>query len=124
MVQPLLLTYNLDRVRADGLRALCDRLDIRCRAVLPEEYALPIGALAGIPIAGQAAVAPIEGFDEAMLVICHMLSDQLDALLEGMRASGIRVALKAVLTPANVAWNSRQLHDELAREHAAMRRRD
>ena len=123
MAEPLLLTYNLSPDAFLALRALCDRLRNRCRTVKPEEYALPIGALAGIPVAAVPAPAPQARFDEAMLVICHMLSDQLDALLEGLRQAGIRVALKAVLTPSNVAWSSIQLHSELAREHAEMRRR-
>lgn len=122
MAEPLLLIYNPSPDALVKLRALCDALRIRCRLVKPEEYALPIGALAGIPAAASAANAPQAGFDETMLVICHMLSDQLDALLAGLRQFGVRVALKAVLTPSNIAWSSRQLRDELAREHAAMRR--
>ena len=80
-------------------------------------------AVADEVIPAVPAPAPQARFDEAMLVICHMLSDQLDALLEGLRQAGVRVALKAVLTPSNVAWSSIQLHSELAREHAEMRRR-
>ena len=49
MAQPLLLTYNLKPGTAAGLDEICRRLDIRVRAVEPGEYALPIGALAGLP---------------------------------------------------------------------------
>ena len=122
MAEPLLLTYNLSPDAFIALHALCGKLGIRCRPVKPEEYALPIGALAGIPVAADASSAAEAGFDDGMLVICHMLSDQLDALLEGLRQGGPRVALKAVLTPSNVAWSAYRLHAELAREHAALRR--
>lgn len=122
MAEPLLLTYNLSPDAFIALRALCAKLGIRCRPVKPEEYALPVGALAGIPVAADASSAAEAGFDDGMLVICHMLSDQLDALLEGLRQGGPRVALKAVLTPSNVAWSAYRLHAELAREHAALRR--
>ena len=124
MAEPLLLTYNLDPLTEGGLIALCRRQGIRLRPVRQDEYALPIGALAGIPVAGSGKGEAAPAFDDEMLVMCHMLSDRLDAFLQGMRDLGIpRIALKAVLTPSNVAWNSVQLRDELAREHAAMSRR-
>lgn len=123
MAQPLLLTYNLNADTAAALKRVCDGLRIRCRAVLPWEYALPVGALAGIPVAKVPAASPAPGFGDAMLVICFMLSDQLDGLLAEMRRAGISVPLKAVLTPTNVAWSSAQLHDELVREHEQMTRK-
>lgn len=120
MAQPLLLTYNLNAQTAAALKRLCDGLQIRCRAVQHAEYALPIGALAGIPVARVPAAPSDQSFDDAMLVICFMLSDQLDALLAAMRQAGVRVALKAVLTPSNVVWNSVQLRDALLSEHRTM----
>ena len=122
MAQPTLLTYNLNPEAAAALKRLCDGLNIRCRAVAPSEYALPVGALAGIPVSKAPAAPSGQGFDDAMLVICFMLSDQLDALLAAMRQAGVRVPLKAVLTPTNVAWSSARLRDELAREHEQMNR--
>ena len=126
MAQPLLLTYNLKAGTAAGLEAICRAQGILVRAVEPKEYGLPIGALAGIPVArpsnAGAAVAPT--FDDEMLVMCHMMSNELDAFLQAMREAGMpRIGLKAVLTPVNVLWNSTDLHSELAREHASMQRR-
>ena len=121
MAEPLLLTYNLNPHTANRLSALCEGQGIRVRAVGRDEYALPIGALAGIPVAPREPRAQADGFDDEMLVMCHMLSYQLDAFLAGMREAGLpRVALKAVLTPANVTWSSLKLRDELAREHQAL----
>ena len=123
MARPLLLTYNLDSQTLDGLRALCQAQGIALRAVAPWECGQPIGALAGIPVKGAPSPAD-PGFREPMLVMCHMLSPQLDAFLEGMRRAGLpRIALKAILTPSNVTWSSRQLRDALAQEHAAMQRK-
>ncbi len=126
MAKPLLLTYNLKPAVAAGLDNLCRTLDYRVRAVEPGEYALPIGALAGIPVAAAKApeAPPGPPFDDEMLVMCHMMSNELDALLRAMRDAGMpRIALKAVLTPINVLWNSTDLHSELAREHSEMQRR-
>ena len=121
---PLLLTYNLDFATTEKLSALCADMGISIREVKPFEYNLPIGALAGLPFAGPGQFSVSPALPGEMLVICHMLSDQLDALLAGMRKAGIpKIALKAVLTPNNVTWNSVKLYEELAREHEAMNKR-
>ena len=126
MAKPLLLTYNLKPGTAAGLGTICRDLGIRVRGVERDEYALPIGALAGIPATrpsnADASTAP--SFDDEMLVMCHMMSNELDAFLQAMREAGMpRIDLKAVLTPINVLWNSSDLHSELVREHASMQRR-
>jgi hypothetical protein len=126
MAKPLLLTYNLKPGTAAGLSKICGDLGIRVREVGRDEYALPIGALAGIPVARpSSAEAPASPpFDDEMLVMCHMMTNELDAFLRAMREAGMpRIDLKAVLTPINVLWNSIDLHSELAREHASMQRR-
>ena len=47
---------------------------------------------------------------------------RLDQLLNTMRRTEFPpVLLKAVLTPTNRTWDSRQLWQELRREHEAMR---
>ena len=118
----LLLTYNLDTLTDTRLRVLCRRLSIRVRAVAPEEYGEAVGALAGIPTAKAAEDAPQGAFHDRMIVMCNLLSPQFNALLRGMRDEGVpRIDLKCVLTPTNVAWNSFQLREELAREHEAMK---
>lgn len=123
MAEPMLLAFNLDQKTAFALSELCRWQQIRYRAVTALEYALPIGALAGIPVQGNSPGTPSGSFSEPMLVMCHMLRGQLDAFLLGMRESNIpRIDLKAVLTPVNLTWNARQLRDELAREHEAVQR--
>ena len=55
-----------------------------------------------------------------MLVLCNFSEARLDALLQGMRRSGIRIALKAMLTESNAGWTFLQLYEELLEEHARM----
>ena len=127
MAQPLLLTYNLKNGASAALYSICQSLGIRIREVDPREYGLPIGALAGIPIKGGASPSgtPAPPFQDEMLVMCHMLSTELDAFLQAIRDQGLpRIPLKAVLTPVNVLWSSTALHDELAREHNEIQRRN
>ena len=117
---PLVLSYNLSPEREGRLRTLCAIEKIRLRPVKPQEYGKPVGALAGLlPDTGlpQAAIP----FREEMLVLCGFSEQALNAFLRGFRKSGLTpVALKAVLTPSNAAWNSTQLCAELQREHEAM----
>ncbi len=121
MAGPLILAYNLDGEALDRLRGLCDAQGLTLRVVSPWEYGAPVGALAGIPVARQPENGPGVGFGDPMLLMCHLLSPQLDAFLQGMRDHKVpRIALKAILTPHNVTWTSRQLRDELAREHEAV----
>ena len=123
MAAPLILAYNLDGDSMEKLRALCAEQGLVLRAVQPWEQGQPVGALAGIPVAKGAGSPVVVGFSDPMLLMCHLLSPQLDAFLQGMRDHGVpRIALKAILTPGNVAWTSLQLRDELAREHEAVRR--
>ena len=122
MPGPTLLLYNLDGRSGDALKALCRKHRIEWKDVAPADFGQTLGALVGLPSPKGVAGAPAMPFRDAMLVMANLMRPQFDALLQDMRAAGVRVPLKAVLTPANVGWNAYQLHDELAREHEAMAR--
>ena len=55
-------------------------------------------------------------FQEEMLLMADFPDKLVDRFLAGMKAKGITVSRKAVLTPVNAAWNSQRLFDELSRE--------
>lgn len=120
MQMPEILMYNLDNKKGSRLRLLCLKLHIRVRAVSPGEYGEPVGALAGMmPRTGAEAAG---SFDDEMLVLVNFGSKLLNQFLQELRAAKIPgVALKAVLTPTNAEWNSVRLHEEIRREHEAMR---
>lgn len=121
MMGPTLLLYNLDAPAAAALKVLCRKHRIQWREVAPEDYGAALGGLVGLPAgAAEAPAAPAMPFRDPMLVMSNLLRPQFDALLRDMRAQGVRIPLKAVLTPANVGWSSFRLHDELVREHEAM----
>ena len=123
MLGSTLLMYNIDRRTGTALKVLCQKTRIQWKEIAPEDYGQPLGALIGLPTpAAEAPAAPVTSFREPMLVMANLLRPQFDALLQGMRQQGIRVPLKAVLTPTNVSWSSLQLHDELVREHEAVTR--
>lgn len=115
---PLILFYNLENKKGSALRLLCLKLRIRVRAVKKEEYLEPVGALAGlVPLTNTVCD---QDFSDEMVIMVNFGGKLLGQLLNEMRAMHQPgVALKAVLTPTNMNWNSLQLHEELLREHQA-----
>ena len=119
MGQPVLLCYNLREEAFKKVRLAAMRFKIRVRPVSPSEYGVTIAAPCdmeppkGVPAPGD--------FEDAMLVMAHLSSLQASQFLQSLRRLGVPpIALKAMLTPTNSAWNSLTLHGELSSEHAAL----
>ena len=118
-----LLIYGMTEERLARLRFLCIRPGIMPKKVPVEDYGQTIAALCGLEERGEDAEPQGEPFTDEMLVMCGFTNGQVDALLAAMKKARFApVALKAVLTPTNMHWDSTQLHHELAEEHAAMSR--
>ena len=116
------LLYNFkDAARLQKIRFALFKLGISGRVVAPEELSHPIGYLCSLDGFSPAEETVKGSFSDEMLVLCGLSGPQLDALLSSLRRSRIVVALKAVVTEDNTAWNSLKLHDELRQEHEAMK---
>ena len=62
------------------------------------------------------------GFDEPMMVMAGFSERKLDLFLTEMRRKKVPpIALKAIVTTQNQAWNSLQLYRELKEEHEKMK---
>ena len=118
-----ILMYNLDSEKGRKLKLLCLKNRIRIREIRPEQYLEPVGYLAGMKeISSDGKVYDGQGFDDEMLVFRGFDGQSLPAFLREMSRNKVeRVALKAVLTPGNVNWDSIQLHEEIKKEHEALR---
>lgn len=120
MKQPVLLCYNLSGEKMQKIRLAAMRLRIRVRPVEEDEYAQTVAALCGLEEKADAAYVGA-GFEDEMLVMANFPAGMMNAFLGLFRRMGIApVALKAMLTPTNAAWNSEKLHAEIAGEHQAM----
>ena len=120
MKQSVLLCYNLTGEKMQKIRLAAMRLKIRVRPVEKAEYAQTIAALCGMEDMRDAAYAGA-GFEDEMLVMANFPAGMMNAFLGLFRRMGIApMALKAMLTPTNAAWNSEKLHAEIAGEHQAM----
>ena len=119
-MNPMVLCYNIQPEKLGRMRVLALRLGIRLRIVAPEEFGLPVGALAGVA-EPPAEVSPVEPFDDEMIVMAHFRPGMLDAFLNGFRQSRVpSVKLKAMLTETNAAWSAAHLHREIRSEHEQM----
>lgn len=116
------LMYNLNPEKKRRLTIVCMKLKLRVMNVSKEQYAEPIGYLAGVSgmeSCGQAYEG--EGFSDEMLVFAGFDQRILDSFLREFSKNKIeRVALKAMLTPYNAKWNSLQLYEEIKKEHEAL----
>lgn len=120
MKQPVLLCYNLSGEKMQKIRLAAMRLKIRVRPVEEDEYAQTVAALCGLEEKTDAAYVGA-GFEDEMLVMANFQAGMMNAFLGLFRRMGIApVALKAMLTPTNAAWDSEKLHAEIAGEHQAM----
>ena len=120
MKQPVLLCYNLGGEKMQKIRLAAMRLRIRIRPVEKNEYAQTIAALCSLEEKTDAAYAGA-GFEDEMLVMANFPAGMMNTFLGLFRRMGIApVALKAMLTPTNAAWDSEKLHEEIAGEHQAM----
>lgn len=99
------------------------KLGIRVRIVEPEQYLQSIGFLAGNKAFAESPEAyDGAGFDEPMMVMVGFSERKLDLFLTEMRRKKVPpIALKAIVTTQNQAWNSLQLYRELKEEHEKMK---
>ena len=118
------LLYNIpEGEKRRRILVATTRLGIRARDVSAEEYAHPIGWLAGLEGFAPGGEPAGESFADEMLVMCGLPAGKFNAFLDALRASRANVALKAVLTDTNAGWNSLELHRAIRAEHEAMRAR-
>ena len=108
--------YNItDPLKAARIRAALVRWGLPGRAVERAEYAHPIGYLTGRPGFAPGSEEASDFTDE-MLLMDGLSREQFSGFLDELRSSGAAVALKAIVTPTNAAWNSSQLHAALKLE--------
>lgn len=121
-MRQIVLCYNLKgTAKGRKLTMIFGYLGYRVRHVEQEEYACPVGAIAGsMEMPEELPLYQGEGFTDEMLVIHASSEDMLDKALFLMRKEKVQVALKAMLTPSNQSWDSQTLHDEILKEHLQM----
>lgn len=121
-MKSIILCYNLEGTeKGKKLEAIFRLLGCSVRHVQKQELLKPVGALAGVCEDDSPGLPYLgNGFPEEMLIL-HMAGEEiLDIALQMMRKEQAAVALKAILTPYNMQWNSIALHEEILKEHEMM----
>ena len=112
--------YHFDSEEKQKLIRALLPLRVRLREVPPEEYGMPVGALAGILKEGKVSAEEEAGVTAPMLVMAGLTGARLDEVLLALRRNGLRIPYKAVLTASNQTWTGGQLFAELVQEHQKM----
>lgn len=116
-----LLLFNIqDREKRTAVRLLSLRLGFAVRDILPEEQNLKISELLSGAKPAEPNRAP---FSDEMMIMSGFSSQDMHALVDGMRENGCPVRLKCVVTKTNQSWTAVRLHKALAAEDQAMRKR-
>lgn len=116
-----ILVYEMKKDRERELKDLARVLGHQMKTVNVSSYGESLGYMAGISgfprLAGKDSQ---ELLGSEMLVFSGLDGNSVDIFLSAMKERNFSVALKAILTPYNVRWNSRQLYEELVKEHKNM----
>ena len=111
-MEPAVLLYNIPAEKEKTIRALCEKLSAQAIAVPQSRHGCTIGEALRGEGADRAAKKP---FRDEMLVL-QLPGILMDFFLQGLQREGAEVALKAAITPTNVAWTADALVRELHRE--------
>ena len=122
MKQTVLLINFKDKDKALAIRSICMAKKIKVKVISKEDYAQPMGYLAGIKeLYNENAVYEGEELDSEMMVFAGLKSGTLDYILNTMKARRIApVSCKAMLTDTNKDWTVPALFAELKAEHEYM----
>ena len=116
--QKTILIYEMKKEKEEKVLTICRKRQITVRKVQLLEYAQSLGSLARISKIPQNRTKDSGTLlGEEMMVFSGMDTNEIDSFLNDYKNMGISpVKLKALLTPYNIFWNSRQLYEELQKE--------
>lgn len=119
-----IIYYTEDKEKERQMIRLCEQLQIKTKRLSWTDINAPVGQLIGIKT-NEAKINGIPGNVKAamgykipeIMIFSGLSSEKLDEFLAEYKAAGILpIALKAVITPYNIAWTVYQLIQELMRE--------
>lgn len=116
--QGTILIYEWRKEKEEQFLDFCESRKVKVKVVPVSSYSEALGVLAGIhgiKKNGKQDTGKLLG--EEMMVFAGIDGQSMDVFLNDYKRAGIEpVQLKAVLTPYNIFWDSRQLYEELKKE--------
>ncbi len=124
MREMVLFVNFQDKKKLRALQTLLLPKKIGAKYIELQDYAQPVGALAGMKeLYQEDAVYDGEQLEKEMMIFVGLSGSRLDDLLQSMRKKKIaKVDYKAILTPTNIHWTIPELYQELAKEHEQFNR--
>ncbi len=117
----VLLYHFSGTKRGRILKGILVSMGVRIKNVELSEYGRPLGALAGVLEEEKQKEDGGDDFAEEMMIMCGFTQSMIQELLTRIRRQRMApVALKAILTETNQNWNSREIYEELKKEHEMM----
>lgn len=107
--------YNIEGGKAVKIKMLCRKLNIESREIKKDEFGVKLSALLGLQ--DDLSAKPDSDFSDEMLYFADFYGSMLSIFLNQLRRIKAPVALKAVMTEANLGFTSRELYEELKQEH-------
>lgn len=102
-----------------ALKTVLVRMGVRIKNVEAASAGRTVGFLLGRKGFAESD-APAEAPSAPMLVLDGFTEKRLEILLREMKAHGVSVPYKAIVTEHNIGWSLSALFAELVREHEAM----
>lgn len=102
-----------------ALKTVLVRMGVRIKNVEAASAGQTVGFLLGRR-GFAASDTPAEAPSAPMLVLDGFTEKRLEILLREMKAHGVSVPYKAIVTEHNIGWSLSALFAELVREHEAM----
>lgn len=108
-----------NRQKEEKMAQLAAMLGLEFVCIAPIQTGQQIGYLAGVDGFYEKKMSILEcapHIPEEILVLCGLAGNRLDTVLNMLRAGGLTVSLKAVMTAYNVGWTVAALYRELTAE--------
>ena len=108
-----------DGARAEKVKTVLACMGVRIKNVASEATGQTVGHLIGRKDFAETEAAGA-ALAEPVLVLDGFTEKRLEVLLRELRAHGVAIPYKAMVTAHNLPWTLAALYDELAREHEVM----
>ena len=113
------LSYNLDNERSEILSRVTEALGMKHSKIPADKAGESVGFLAGF--AGFSSNGSSITDDGECVIFAGIANNRLNVILKAMRAEGLVIPLKAVVTEHNQSHTLKWLIEELTKEHEAMK---
>ncbi|MBR2590619.1 MAG: DUF3783 domain-containing protein [Clostridia bacterium] len=119
-MNPTILSFNIPAAQAAAVEAAAAQADAVVKVVPQAEYRQSVGALLGVlPRTNEVCLSP---FKEPMLIMAGLPRPAMEQFLDMLKAQGVYIPYKAMLTPTNLTWRCDALIEELKKEHEQIKR--